>query len=170
MTAYAVVNSKTCSCERAKLKPPYIQISAKSIVGQKKNGQTVTRPFTTFTLRKWQCIPIAFKSYGTLYECVNKGWGGNPKCFPGYISWLMLFITSLLFFYFEGIATNTHLLPIISYLFTYLYRLLIIFANSIEPDQSSLLSDSSPERMLENVNFEFRGKYKIIKMSNHGKP
>ena len=35
MTAYAVVNSKTCSCERAKIKPPYIQISAKSIVGQK---------------------------------------------------------------------------------------------------------------------------------------
>ena len=35
MTAYAVVNSKTCSCERAKIKPQYIQISAKSIVGQK---------------------------------------------------------------------------------------------------------------------------------------
>ena len=35
MTAYVVVNSKTCSCERAKLKPPYIKISAKSIVGQK---------------------------------------------------------------------------------------------------------------------------------------
>ena len=35
MTAYGVVNSKTCSCQRAKIKPPYIQISAKSIVGQK---------------------------------------------------------------------------------------------------------------------------------------
>ena len=43
MTAYAVVNSKTCSCERAKIKPPYIQISAKSIV-----GQTVTRPLLDF--------------------------------------------------------------------------------------------------------------------------
>ena len=35
VTAYAVVNSKTCSCERAKIKPPHIKISAKSIVGQK---------------------------------------------------------------------------------------------------------------------------------------
>ena len=35
MTAYVVVNSKTCSCERAMIKLPYIQISAKSIVGQK---------------------------------------------------------------------------------------------------------------------------------------
>ena len=31
----SLIKKKTCSCERAKIKPPYIQISAKSIVGQK---------------------------------------------------------------------------------------------------------------------------------------
>ena len=51
MTAYAVVNSKTYSCERAKIKPPYIYISAKSVVGQKRPNR-----YTSFYRRYYDLI------------------------------------------------------------------------------------------------------------------